>query len=480
LHLLSFAAMFRSLANLKNVASLQYQGKSARSFSSLADAFPLGNVSVHQEPFSAVKTETKLSNGVKVISVNNRSPIATVGVFVNTGSRFETAENYGASFFLKHLAQKSTDKRSALRLTRELELLGASLSAFHGRETAVFSADAPSDKVAELLPILDDILHPRIPEWEVRDEQHLVLEASEKAQQDHKIVTFDLLHQEAYRNRSLGVSLYPSATHIKKLNDESLLEFVEKHYGANNVAVVGVGAFDHASFGSWAEEAFGYEKRVHVKKNDAKYFGGDVRVSTDADGNTYLAVAFEGASLNSKDLPAINVLQQLLGNGKNTGKHPSVGSGVTGRLNRNIREKSGGKVSEISAFNINYSDSGLFGVFGIVHGQHVPSYLHSIATEFGKAHSVSGSELEAAKKRAKSSFIFTDSRKGLSEYYGHQALSSDKSSTVQDFANSIDSVTEADVKRVASKVFASKPTLVAVGGVEEVPTIEEFQAALRK
>lgn len=470
--------MFRSVTNFKSIVALQYQGKTARSFSSLADAFSLGNVSIKQEPFSTVKTESKLSNGVKVISVNNRSPVATVGVFVNSGTRYETADNFGASFFLKHLAQKSTDKRSALRLTRELELLGATLEATHGRETAVFSSDVPSDKVHDLLPILDDILHPRIPEWEVRDEQPMVLEAAEKAHNDYKLRAFDLLHAEAYRNRSLGISLYPSTSFLSNLSDETLLEFVEKNYGANSVAVVGVGAFDHASFSAWAEEAFGYEKRVHSKKPEAKYVGGDARVPVYSDGNAYVAVAFEGTGLSGKDAAVFEVLKQLLGHGKHS-RHYSVGGGVTGGLNKNVREKSEGKVSEISAFNLNYSDSGLFGVFGVVNGGYVPTYVHSVAKELGKLRAVSSSDLEAAKKRAASSYVFNDSRKGLSQFYGHQALASDKHVTVEEFAQTIGSVTEADVKRVASHVFASKPTLVAVGGVDAVPTVEEFQAALK-
>lgn len=131
--------------------------------------------------------------------------------------------------------------------------MGATLEATHGRETAVFSSDVPSDKVHDLLPILDDILHPRIPEWEVRDEQPMVLEAAEKAHNDYKLRAFDLLHavryhqnslclltfvltliQEAYRNRSLGISLYPSTSFLSNLSDETLLEFVEKNYGANS------------------------------------------------------------------------------------------------------------------------------------------------------------------------------------------------------------------------------------------------------
>jgi len=433
---------------------------------------------IKSQSFVPVKTESKLSNNIRVITVNNGNPTAAVGVFLNTGTRFESPENYGASFFLKHMAFKSTDKRSALRLTREFELLGSTYNVSVGREHTLFATELPSDRVPEVFPILDDILHPRIPEWEVRDVRHDVITAAKQVQTDGKAFVFDLLHQEAYRNRTLGLPLFPTSGHIEHLTDEILLAFAEKHYIGDRVAIVGVGAFEHNDFAKWADLAFGYEKRVHLKKNAAQYIGGDVRVNANAD--THFALAFEGVSLESKDGAAIGVLQHLLG-GASPSSSVSLGNSAS-RLSKNVLEKSNGGVKEVSAFNISYSDSGIFGVFAVADPTHAGKGAQSIAKEISSAlKGFSSAELESAKRKFKHEILFTtEARSGLAEFLGHQAVTSNSLLTPAEFVKGIEAVTDADVKRVASKVFASKPTLAAVGGVESIPTAEELSALLRK
>jgi len=431
------------------------------------------------ESFVPVKTQSKLANNINVITVNNKSPTAAIGLFLNTGTRFETPENYGASFFLKQMAFKSTDKRSSLRLNREFELLGSTYTVTVGREHTLFASELPSERVPELLPLFDDVLHPRIPEWEVRDEKPRVIADAKKLKTDGKAYIFDILHQEAYRNRSLGLPLYPTTGHLEHLNDEILLAFAEKHYIGDKVAIVGVGNFKHEEFAKWADLAFGYEKRVHLKKASAQYFGGDVRVTANTD--TLLALGFEGVALDSKDAAVVGVLQHLLG-GSNPASPLSLGTGSTSRLHKNVLEPSNGAVSEVSAFNINYSDSGLFGVFAVTEPVHAGLAAENIAQEIASVlKGVNSSELEIAKRKFRNDFLFsTEQRLALAEFLGHQALSTQSLLTPAEFAKKIDAVTSADLKRVASKVFSSKPTLAAVGGVDSIPTTEELTAIMRK
>lgn len=49
---------------------------------------------------------TVLDNGLRVASEDNGSPTATVGVWIDTGSRNETEKNNGAAHFLEHMAFK--------------------------------------------------------------------------------------------------------------------------------------------------------------------------------------------------------------------------------------------------------------------------------------------------------------------------------------------------------------------------------------
>jgi len=63
-----------------------------------------------------------------------QGPTATVGIFVDSGSAYETPETTGASHLLEYLAFKSTTNRTSFRITRELEGLGANVVASASRE----------------------------------------------------------------------------------------------------------------------------------------------------------------------------------------------------------------------------------------------------------------------------------------------------------------------------------------------------------
>lgn len=287
------------------------------------------------------------------------------------------------------------------------------------------------------------------------------------------------LLKQPIKYRTLGLPLFPTLGHINHLDDEILLAFAEKHYIGDRVAIVGVGDFEHSDFAKWADLAFGYEKRVHLKKTAAQYFGGDVRVNANAD--THVALAFEGLPLESKDVAALGVLQHLLG-GSTPASSYSLGTGSASRLSRNVLEKSNGGVQEVSTFNINYSDSGLFGVFAVAQPAHAGKAIEAIVKEIASvSKGVNSSELESAKRKFKNEILFaTEQRSALSEFLGQQALSSNSLLTPAEFVKGVEAVTESDVKRVASKVFGSRPTLAAVGGVESIPAVEELSAILRK
>lgn len=58
---------------------------------------------------------------------------ASVGVWIDAGSRYETEENNGVAHFLEHVAFKGTRKRTQTRLETEIEDMGAHLNAYTSR-----------------------------------------------------------------------------------------------------------------------------------------------------------------------------------------------------------------------------------------------------------------------------------------------------------------------------------------------------------
>ena len=101
---------------------------------------------------------TVLDNGIKVATEDSGSPTATIGLFVNTGSKYETAANNGVANFFEHMLFKGTDKRTAAQLEAELESIGAKWNTVTSREETAFYATCLKEDVARCVEILSDVV----------------------------------------------------------------------------------------------------------------------------------------------------------------------------------------------------------------------------------------------------------------------------------------------------------------------------------
>ena len=88
---------------------------------------------------------TTLSNGMKVASSDMSLPCTTLGVYVDTGSAFDSLS--GTSHMLQHMAFKSSEVRSAVGMVRDAESLGAVASATASRENIVYQVDTLKESV---------------------------------------------------------------------------------------------------------------------------------------------------------------------------------------------------------------------------------------------------------------------------------------------------------------------------------------------
>merc|ERR1719431_862945 len=95
---------------------------------------------------------------MRVASEDSGAPTATVGLWIDTGSRYETAANNGVAHFLEHMAFKGTAKRTQTGLELEVENMGAHLNAYTSREQTVFYAKCLAGDLDGAVEILSDIL----------------------------------------------------------------------------------------------------------------------------------------------------------------------------------------------------------------------------------------------------------------------------------------------------------------------------------
>ncbi|VAH79363.1 unnamed protein product [Triticum turgidum subsp. durum] len=114
---------------------------------------------------------TTLPNGIKIASETSTSPAATVGLYIDCGSMYETPGSSGASHLLERMSFKSTTNRSHLRLVREVESIGGNVSAIATREQMCYTYDAFRAYVPDMVEVLiDSVRNPAFLDWEVKEQ----------------------------------------------------------------------------------------------------------------------------------------------------------------------------------------------------------------------------------------------------------------------------------------------------------------------
>merc|ERR1719464_2001730 len=225
---------------------------------------------------------------------------------------------------------------------------------------------------------------------------------------------------------------------------------------------------------SFAEyNAIPFKERNEV---NALYTGGDLRM----EGNSpfcHLAIGLESSPWGKQDLAPFAILQELLGGGNAVSSVP--GTGMTSRLSQQVVQQNP-YVESCAAFSTSYSDSGLFGVYGVVHPDKAGEMTQAVAKALTGLTTVSADELAKAKAMLKGKlFRDVDCGKTLMQDMANQLLLSGRYGSAADFAKVIDGVSESQVSAAAKKLLSSKPTVAAYGDTHTVPHYSSVEAMLQ-
>src|ERR1700723_1967863 len=104
----------------------------------------------------------KLANGLTIITEQMQHiRSASIGIWLQTGSRDEDAEWNGISHFLEHMVFKGTKHRTAEEIARQVDSIGGNMDACTAKECICFNLKVLDEHVPVALEILTDlVLHP--------------------------------------------------------------------------------------------------------------------------------------------------------------------------------------------------------------------------------------------------------------------------------------------------------------------------------
>ncbi|KAL6855260.1 ubiquinol-cytochrome c reductase core subunit 1 [Amphichorda felina] len=434
-----------------------------------------GAQSLQQRSFAAAAStgafETSDISGLKVASRDAHGPTTKLAIVAKAGTRYQPLP--GLTVGLEEFAFKNTQRRSALRITRESELLGGQLGASHTREALVLEASFLRDDLPYFAELLAEVVSmTKYTTHEFHEEVERVLRLKQAAfYADVPAVALDNAHSVAFHT-GLGASVYPtpSTPYKKYLNEEYIASFSDAVYAKPNLAVVADGAAPE-SLSKWVGQFF---KDVQAESQSgqkfesqaSKYHGGEQRASHT--GGNAMVIAFPGSSYTAPK-PEIAVLAALLG-GQSTIKW-APGYSLLSKATADITGLS------ISTSNLAYSDAGLLTIqlsgpaAAVRQGAEATvKALESIANG-----SVSKEDVSKAIANAKFNALDeTQLREPTLHLVGSGIVNAGKAFEPASLVQGIESVTAEKVKAAAKTLLEGKASVSSVGDLFLLPYAEQI------
>merc|ERR1711907_397458 len=415
-------------------------GQAARSYSVAAAVAPT-KVSV-------------LGNGLRVASEDSGGETATVGVWIDAGSSFETDADNGSAHFLEHMAFKGTNKRSQYRLEKEIEDLGGHLNAYTSREQTVYYAKVLKKDVAQATDILADILQNSLLDPAAIDrERSVILREMEEVMSMKEEVVFDELHATAYQGTSLGRTILGPEENIRSITRDNLEAYINTHYTAPRMVFAGAGAVTQDQLVDLANKSFdklptaSSASAVSDQVREHRFTGSDARFIDSSMDEIHFAMAFESVGWTHPDSVVFMVMQSLLGQWD---PNTPCGNTPASSLCKELVGENAAK--SVMSFNTTYQNTGLFGVYGVSDHTTVENFLYIQMQELVRmGHKVSEYEINRAKAQLKTSLSMqlSEGTSAVCEDIGRQVLTYGRRVPMEEMFARIDAVDADAINRVA-------------------------------
>ncbi len=405
---------------------------------------------------------TRLPSGLTVVTERmDRVETISLGAYVASGTRNESAEENGVSHFLEHMAFKGTERRTATEIAEEIEAVGGHINAYTAREQTAFYVKVLKEDVALGTDIIGDILtHSTFDPDELERERGVILQEIGQANDTPDDIIFDHFQETAYPTQPMGRPVLGTEAGIRGMKRDVLTGYMKRHYAAANSVVAAAGAIDHKDFLRLVQAHFADLPRLPASAAmPGIYGGGEFREARDLD-QVHIVLGFPSVAYGDADYYPAMLLSTLLG------------GGMSSRLFQEVREKRG-LVYSIYSFNAPYMDGGLFGIYAGTGESEAAELMPVVLEELRKVQSeVNPAEMQRARAQVKASLLMSlESTGSRCEQLARQVQVFGRVVPTAETVAKIEAVTAEDIERAAAHIFRAAPTLAAMGPADKVPSL---------
>jgi predicted Zn-dependent peptidase len=340
-----------------------------------------------------------LPNGIRVIT--ERMPhvrSVAVGVWVETGSRYENPGRDGVSHMIEHLVFKGTATRSAEDIAITMDSVGGQMDAFTTKEHTCFYVQVLDEHLPLAVELLTDILlHPLFNADEIEREKSVVLQEIKMVEDTPDDVIHDIFADQVWRDHPLGRPILGTRDTVTGFSREAVLGYFEEEYTPPRIIIAVAGNVTHDQVLDLFGLGFnGFTRAATSHVGVPPKLAPGINIVNKTLEQVHLVMGFPGLHQSAPERYALFLLNDVLG------------GSMSSRLFQEVRERQG-LVYSIHTGVQAFVDAGTMYVYAATDAQNFSKVLKATLKELRalKADGIKPEELKRSKDHLKGSLMLS-------------------------------------------------------------------------
>jgi len=399
-----------------------------------------------------------LPNGLTVITEEmEHIRSVSIGIWIKTGSRDESAESNGISHFIEHMVFKGTKNRSAEAIARQVDSIGGNMDAFTAKECVCFNVKLLDEHLPIAMDVLSDlVLNPVFDASDISRERGVILEEIKMDEDNPDYLVHEIFTQNFWKDHPLGKPILGTKDTVRKFERDPVLDFYAQRFAPGNMIICAAGHLKHAEFVQLVAKHFEQMKPMKNGFHGSKpaVVSRIIMRNKKALEQVQICIGVPSHPIAHERRHASYILNTLLG------------GGMSSRLFQNIRERQGLAYAIYSDLSP-YRDTGCMSVYAGTSRESAAKVVQSVVSEFRKVKQepVSEEELRRSKDQLKGSLMLSlESSTARMSNLARQEMYFDHFYGLDELIQKIESVTSEEVQELANQFFQTESIAVTVLG----------------
>ncbi len=385
----------------------------------------------------------------------------TMGILVHTGASVESDKEDGISHFIEHMMFKGTKKRTAFKISDEMDRIGAQMNAFTGKDLTCYYAKSTTGHAEEAFEILADLfLNSTFPEDEMSREKGVIIEEINMNEDTPDDLCLDMLSRAYYGERGYGRNILGPRKNVEGFTRDDIKGYMQRRYCSDNIVISMAGNIDINIAEAMVEKYFAGIQKCCCSKTDVKVeLQAKSLYKTKDIEQVHIGIAFPSVKRYDKLFDATQIMNAILG------------GSMSSRLFQTVREELG-LAYTVYSYISTYCETGTLAVYAGVNAEKYKQSaeaIYSCVNDLRKKN-ISEEEFLRGKEQLISSQIFAqESTSSQMLLFGKELLYRGRVYNFEDRVNKISSVTLKDVLDAIDVNFDDKYKAVSLVGAVDKP-----------